>query len=91
VIVEILSPSTANYDYGEKFILYRNLESFEEYLLVSQERARVEVARKKADKQWVLTTYEGLDAVVNIESLTMSLPMTEIYSGVELNPDTAGD
>ncbi len=91
VIVEILSPSTANYDYGEKFILYRNLESFEEYLLVAQDQARVEVAHKKANKQWVITTYEGLDAVVNIESLTMSLPMREIYSGVELNPDATTD
>jgi len=86
VIGEVLSPSTADYDYGEKFILFRKLESFEEYLLVAQDRARVEVFHKKADKHWAITTYEGLDAVVNIESLTMSLPMTEIYSGVELNP-----
>jgi Uma2 family endonuclease len=91
VIVEILSPSTANYDYGEKFILYRNLESFEEYLLVAPDRARVEVFRKKADKHWAITTYEGLDAMVNIESLSMSLPMTEIYSGVEFNPEAAAD
>jgi len=91
VIVEVLSPSTTDYDYGGKFILYRQLESFEEYLLVAQDRARVEVFHKKADKHWAITTYEGLDAVVNIESLTMSLPMTEIYSGVELNPDAAAD
>ncbi len=41
VIVEVLSPSTA--DYGEKFILYRRLDSFEEYLLIAQNQARVEV------------------------------------------------
>jgi hypothetical protein len=29
VIVEILSPSTAGYDYGEKFILYRRIGSFD--------------------------------------------------------------
>jgi Uma2 family endonuclease len=86
-IVEVLSPSTADYDYGGKFILYRKLESFEDYLLVSQDRARVEVAHKAADKQWLMRTYEGLDAVVNVESLGISLPMAEIYSGVELSPD----
>jgi Uma2 family endonuclease len=82
-----LSPSTADYDYGEKFILYRRLESFEEYLLVSQDQARVEVAHKTADKRWVISTYEGMDAVVNLESLGISLPMVEIYSGVELSSD----
>ncbi len=87
VIVEILSPSTADFDYGAKFILYRKLESFEEYLLVSQDRARVEVAHKTADKRWVISTYEGLEAVVNIESLSISLPMAEIYRGVEFGPE----
>ena len=76
VIVEILSPSTADYDYGQKFILYRKLESFEEYLLVAQDEARIEVARKTVDKRWLISTYEGLDAVVNVESLGISLPMT---------------
>jgi Uma2 family endonuclease len=86
VIVEILSPSTADYDYGEKFILYRRLESFEEYLLVSQDQPRVEVARKTPDKRWLISTYEGMDAVINVESLGVSLPVREIYGGVELSP-----
>jgi Uma2 family endonuclease len=89
VIVEVLSPSTADYDYGEKFILYRKLESFEEYLLVSQNQARVEVAHKAPDKRWVITTYEGLDAVVIVESLGISLPMAEIYDGIEFSPMAA--
>jgi Uma2 family endonuclease len=83
-IVEILSPSTENYDYGTKFILYRELESFEEYMLVSQDKARVEVMLKTPDKRWLITTYEGLDATVVLESLNISLPMSEIYRRVEL-------
>ena len=46
VIVEVLSPSTANYDQGGKFRLYQQLPSFEEYVLVSQDTPRVEVSRK---------------------------------------------
>ena len=84
VIIEILSPSTENYDYGGKFILYRLLESFEEYLLVSQDRARVEVFRKAPDHRWILSTYEGLEAVVPVESLGISLPLAEVYAGLEL-------
>ena len=84
VIVEILSASTANYDYGEKFILYRLLESFEEYVLVAQHKARVEVFRKTPDKRWLITTYEGLDAVAQVESLGISFPLAEVYARVEL-------
>lgn len=86
VIVEILSPSTADYDYGEKFILYRGLPSFEEYLLVSQDHARVEVFRKTSDGRWMLTTYLGLDAVVPIESVGVDLALAEVYDGVEFPP-----
>jgi len=88
VIVEILSPSTEDYDYGGKFILYRSLESFEEYLLVSQHSPRVEVFLKAPDGSWNLTTYEGLDTVVPVKSLNISIPVSELYEGVEFPPPT---
>jgi len=83
VIVEILSPSTMNYDYGEKFSLYRRLESFEEYILVWQDRPRVEVLRKTLDKRWILSTFEDLSASVEVESLGISLPLAQLYADVE--------
>ena len=89
VIVEILSSSTADYDYGQKFILYRRIESFEEYVLVAQDQARVEVFRKTPDKRWLISTYEGLDAVAEVESLGISFQLADIYAGVEL-PVVAG-
>jgi len=60
------------------------LDSFEEYLLVAQDQARAEVAHKTPDKRWLISRYEGLDAMVSLESLGVSLPMAEIYAGVEL-------
>ncbi len=40
LLVEVLSPSTADYDRGGKLVHYRTIESFTEYLLVSiQDRA----------------------------------------------------
>lgn len=81
VVVEVLSPSTADYDYGGKFHLYRRLSSFEEYILVSQNEPRVEVFRKTPDGRWVLTTYEGSSAEITVESLGISIPMVEIYAG----------
>ena len=88
VIVEVLSPSTADYDYGGKFNLYRRLPSFEEYVLISQNQARVETFRKTLSNEWVLHTYEGLDARVRIECLGASVALRELYEGVEL---TAGN
>ncbi len=83
VVVEILSPSTADYDYGGKFALYRRLPSFEEYVLIAQDQPRVEVFRKAADNRWILTTHEGLEAAVNVEALNITLPLAELYAGVE--------
>ena len=79
VIVEILSPSTADYDYGGKFALFRTLPSFEEYLLIAQEEPRIEVFRKMPDDRWILSSYVGLDATVRVESLEIDLPLAEIY------------
>jgi Uma2 family endonuclease len=79
VIVEILSPSTAGYDYGEKFALYRRLPSFEEYILIAQDQPRIEVFRKMPDSRWILTSYEGLENTVRVESLELDLPLAEIY------------
>ena len=45
MIIEVLSPSTEAYDRGFKFAQYRTLESLQEYALVSQSEARVEIFR----------------------------------------------
>ncbi|MBS1826336.1 MAG: Uma2 family endonuclease [Acidobacteria bacterium] len=59
VIIEILSPSTAGYDYSGKFQLYRQLPSFEEYLLVAQDQSRIGVFRRMNDGRWLLSSYEA--------------------------------
>ena len=78
VILEILSPSTADYDYGGKFALYRRLPAFEEYLLIAQDEPRIEVFRKTPDG-WLLSSYVGLEATVRVASLEIDLPLSEIY------------
>src|SRR5438552_2686042 len=62
IIVEVLSPSTEAYDRGEKFAHYRRLTSLAEYVLVSQDKARVEHYRRhdSGNDQWVLTEVSGL-------------------------------
>jgi Uma2 family endonuclease len=83
VIIEILSPSTRDYDYGGKFELYRQIPAFEEYLLVSQSEPKVEVFRKSSDDLWTLRTCRGIEAEVALESVQVTIPLREIFENVE--------
>ena len=82
VIVEVLSPSTEAYDRGEKFRRYRLIESLDEYVLISQTEAVIEVFTKQSDGAWQLSTFEGADAVARLGSIQIDLPLREIYAGV---------
>ena len=59
IVVEVLSPSTEAYDRGDKFAHYRQLESLQEYVLVSQDKVRVDhYVRHTA--QWISPTSKHL-------------------------------
>ncbi len=86
VIVEILSPSTKNYDYGDKFEEYRMLASLRDYVLVAQQKPRVEVYHLPENGRWTLSTYAGLDASAEIESIGVKVSLAEVYDGVSFPP-----
>ena len=92
VIIEVLSPTTEGYDRGEKFSRYRQLDSLEEYVLVSQQTPRVESFLRQAGGTWLLTAVEGVASVANIRCLNVELPLSEVYAGVEfgLEQETPG-
>jgi Uma2 family endonuclease len=52
VIVEVLSPSTEDYDRGEKLGHYKQVESLREVMLVAHDRHEVEVVRREDDGSW---------------------------------------
>ena len=78
VIVEVLSPSTEAYDRGEKFAHYRQLQSLQEYLLVSQDKVSVEHYFRQA-AQWILTDFQELEQQFSLPSIQCELPLQEIY------------
>jgi Uma2 family endonuclease len=87
VLVEVLSPSTRIYDRGEKFALYRDIPSFKEYILVSPESIHVDVFRLQ-NGRWELERYRQADGSIELRSLGLSIPVSEIYEGVQLRADT---
>jgi Uma2 family endonuclease len=82
VIVEVLSPSTAGYDHDTKWLNYRRIPSLQDYLLVSQDRARVERFTRHGDGFWLFSEVEGADAELRLESLNVVLNLAEVYEGV---------
>lgn len=60
VIIELLYKSTRNYDKGEKFTLYRDIDSLKEYILVDTEKVYVEKHIRNADNSWQLTDTDRL-------------------------------
>lgn len=84
VIVEVLSPSTEAYDRGETFAHYRRLESLREYVLVSQDKVRIE-SYVRQGAQWLLSEASGLDETVRLESIGCALPLRDVYDKVRFD------
>ena len=77
-MVEVLSGSTEEYDRGEKREHYQQIESLREYLLIAQDRRRVEVFERVPDGTWAHRTYGPGDAI-ELPSLGISLSTDELY------------
>lgn len=81
LLIEILSPSTESYDRGEKLIRYQRLPSLRHYLLVAQDRVKVD-HYARVETGWLLQTHETANAVVRLEDLAVSLQLSAIYANV---------
>jgi len=80
LIVEVLSPSTEGYDRGKKFELYRTIASFREYLIVHQDRRRVEHYSRQDDGSWLLREHSGDGASVAIGLLEAHISLSDLYA-----------
>ncbi len=84
VIFEVLSPSTENYDRGEKFLRYVNgIESLTDYISISQSTPFVEHFQKQPNGEWEKTETSGFDALLKIDSIKCEIPLAELYELVE--------
>ncbi len=84
ILIEVLSPSTKNYDRGDKFKLYRDIPTLKEYVLISSEDVGIECFRINQQGHWELEEYKTIDEVLEIPILQLSLPISEIYDGTRL-------
>ncbi|MDO7849875.1 Uma2 family endonuclease [Hymenobacter sp. M29] len=86
LLVEILSPSTSEYDRGRKFNQYKQLPSLQHYLLVSQECWLVEWLQPLESGRWSHTMLLEPEDALAIPNLNINLTVGEIYEGTEVAP-----
>lgn len=82
LIVEVLSDSTAAFDYGAKFAACRQIDTLEEYALIDVEARRVEVFRRNAAGRWELYDFAAAGAV-EFASIGVTLDVATLYENVE--------
>jgi Uma2 family endonuclease len=63
LIVEVLSPGTEAYDRGNKFRVYRQNSSLQEYVLVDANSMEIEMFRRNNGNNWQIIDYKAGDTV----------------------------
>ena len=89
LIVEVLSKSTKDYDRGDKFLYYRSIPEFKEYILIDQTKYYVMQYVKTSENQWILTEYETEDAMINLSSINVELSLKQLYKKVNFSENLA--
>lgn len=82
LVVEVLSPSTAAYDRGDKFASYRQVPSLQEYLLVDVDSRRCDLFRKRDDGLWVLHP-SNAEEPVQLASVDLVLTPDALWADLE--------
>lgn len=83
VIVEVLSPKTEDYDRGQKREHYQKIDSLREYVMIAQDRQRVEVFARDAGGVWTHHAY-GPGELVVLPSLEVTFSTAELYEAAGL-------
>lgn len=85
VIIEVLSPSTEDYDRGRKFVQYRKIETLTDYVVVAQGKPEVVHHSRQQDGRWLLADIRGLDGRLILPSIGCVLSLSDVYANVEFN------
>lgn len=83
LVIEVLSPTTADYDRGDKFEMYRAVATIEEYVLVDAQQTSIEVRTRQPDGAWRRATY-GPSAEIPLASIEATVPVAVFYEDTDL-------
>jgi Uma2 family endonuclease len=83
LIVEVLSPETEENDRNGKFDSYRHLPTFQEYVLVSQNRIEAATFLREAKDLWRTSDFENIKDTIPLKSIGIEILMEDIFDGIE--------
>ena len=81
-IAQVLSPSTADYDRGEKSYRYRQIDTLQTYIVVAQDEPQVTLWTRRDDDSWTLRDLYGLETSFVIDEIEVSIEMKRLYADV---------
>jgi Uma2 family endonuclease len=84
-VAEVSSKSTQDYDRSGKFLAYRTIGSFQEYLIIDQYQIQVEHYQKTGRKQWLMSEYTEIDATVSLNVFNLEIQIANLYEGIEFS------
>jgi Uma2 family endonuclease len=84
-IAEVLSKSTQNYDRSEKFVAYRSIPTFQEYLLIDQYRVHVEHHVKTAANQWLFSEYDDPTVILALDTFEVQIAIADLYEAIDFS------
>ncbi|UJR86224.1 Hypothetical protein I5071_83060 [Sandaracinus amylolyticus] len=85
VVIEVLSAGTEAFDRGEKFAAYRTITSMQSFVLISQDRHRVEIYTRGPEGVWSFREHREGDVTLTLGSdRTVAVPVDALYAGVDV-------
>ena len=82
LIAEVSSKSTSNYDQSDKFMYYRSIPEFKEYILINQYQYHVMQYVKTNDSKWIFTELESESDILTLQTIDFQIALSEIYEQV---------
>jgi Uma2 family endonuclease len=81
LIIEVLSPSTASYDRGDKFTMYRRNPVLQDYVLASADKMSIDLFHKDEQGKWDILNYQAGE-LVELASIDLSFPIEDVYQEI---------
>lgn len=82
MVAEVLSPSTRDFDTFDKLEEYKTVTSLDYVLVVEPNAPETVLWFRSTDRRWERRVTTGLDGVVGLPDIGVSLALSEIYDGV---------
>lgn len=84
LVIEVLSPSTEEHNRNLKFDLYWSIPSLRSYVLIAQDKPRIERFTRQGENEWLMAVANGLNATIDLPTIGCTLPLAEVYERVSV-------